>query len=274
VPDDSEPDDSEGAAGMVSNSERVAIVTGGGTGIGRAVALHLAARGWRVGVNYARSREAAEATAAECATAGGEGLALPGDVALDSDCRRIVAATIERWGRLDSLVNNAGVTAFAPASDLDALDATDFTRIFSVNVTAAYQMARAATPALREARGAIVNISSHGAFSGLGSSMAYAASKGALNTLALARALAPEIRVNAVCPGFVDTDWVRRRMTPEAYDDFRARVARMTPLGRMSDAGEIAEAVGWFAMGGPTITGQLLVVDGGVHLTVRTPMDS
>ncbi|MEX1107734.1 MAG: SDR family oxidoreductase [Dongiaceae bacterium] len=258
---------------MASNSERVAIVTGGGTGIGRAVALHLAARGWRIGVNYAHSREAAEATAADCTTAGGEGLALPGDIALDSDCRRIVAATIERWDRLDSLVNNAGVTAFAPASDLDALDATDFTRIFSVNVTAAYQMARAAAPALREARGAIVNMSSHGAFSGLGSSMAYAASKGALNTLtlALARALAPEIRVNAVCPGFVDTDWVRRRMTAEAYDDFRARVARMTPLGRMSDAADVAEAVGWFLQGGPTITGQLLVVDGGVHLTVRTP---
>jgi 3-oxoacyl-[acyl-carrier protein] reductase len=260
---------------MTTGNGRVVIVTGGGTGIGRAVALHMAARGWRVGVNYASSRDEAEATAAECAAAGGEGLALQGDVALDNDCRRIVATTLERWGRLDSLVNNAGVTAFAPANDLDSLDAADFARIFSVNVTAAYQMARAAAPALKTTKGAIVNMSSHGAFSGLGSSMAYAASKGALNTLtlALARALAPEVRVNAVCPGFVDTDWVRRRMSKTEYDDFRARVARMTPLGRMSDAADVAEAVGWFLQGGPTITGQLLVVDGGVHLTVRTPMD-
>jgi 3-oxoacyl-[acyl-carrier protein] reductase len=260
---------------MTPHIDRAAIVTGGGTGIGRAVSLHLAERGWRVGVNYAHSRAAAEATATDCANAGGVGLVLPGDVANDSDCRRIVETALDRWGRLDALVNNAGITAFAPATDLDALNATDFAQIFAVNVTAAYQMARAAAPALKSAGGAIVNMSSHGAFSGLGSSMAYAASKGALNTLtlALARTLAPEIRVNAVCPGFVDTDWVRRRMTDADYADFRKRVARMSPLGRMSSPADIAEAVGWFLMGGPTITGQLLVVDGGVHLTIGTPMD-
>lgn len=270
---------------MADSTVRVAIVTGGGTGIGRAVALHMAGLGWRVAVNYSKSRAEAEATAAKCRSAGGDGVAVAGDVADDGACRRIVADTLERWGRLDGLVNNAGVTAFRASEDLEALTAADFARIFSVNVTGTYQMIRAAAPALRAgykaAPGAatnpppgIVNISSHGAFTGLGSSMAYAASKGALNTLtlALARALAPDIRVNAVCPGFVDTDWVRRTMPESAYESFRARVAEISPMGRISTPEDVAQAVAWFLTCGGTVTGQLFVVDAGLHLTIRTPL--
>lgn len=266
------------AAGQ-QGDRQVVIVTGGGTGIGRAVAIDMAARGWRVAINYSKSRDEAEATADACRKAGGDAVTLRGNVAEDADCRRMVADTVAQWGRLDGLVNNAGVTAFG---NLESLTAEDFARIFSVNVTGSFQMSRAAAAAMRRPEhGArrvppgIVNISSHGAFTGLGSSMAYAASKGALNTLtlALARALAPDIRVNAVCPGFVDTDWVKRTMSELAYDGFRDRVGAISPLGRISSPDDVAEAVAWFLTCGGTVTGQLLVVDAGIHLTVRTPLD-
>ena len=268
---------------MAGSSDRVLIVTGGGTGIGRATALHMAKLGWRVAVNYSKSRDEAEATAAECRDAGGDGFAVAGNVAEDKDCRRIAADTLARWDRIDGLVNNAGTTAFRSPDDLDALTAEDFARIFSVNVTGAYQMARAVTDAMRKAANeprtdgpgpSIVNVSSHGAFTGLGSSMAYASSKGALNTLtlALARSLAPLIRVNAVCPGFVDTDWVRRGMNDATFENFRKRVAKISPLGEITRPEDVAEAVAWFLTCGRTVTGQLLVLDAGVHLTIRTPI--
>ena len=144
-------------------------------------------------------------------------------------------------------------------------------------------MARAVTDAMRKAANeprtdgpgpSIVNVSSHGAFTGLGSSMAYASSKGALNTLtlALARSLAPLIRVNAVCPGFVDTDWVRRGMNDATFENFRKRVAKISPLGEITRPEDVAEAVAWFLTCGRTVTGQLLVLDAGVHLTIRTPL--
>jgi 3-oxoacyl-[acyl-carrier protein] reductase len=267
---------------MAGGNERVLIVTGGGTGIGRATALHMAKLGWRVAVNYSKSRDEAEATAADCRDAGGDGFAVEGNVAEDAACRRIAADTLARWGRIDGLVNNAGVTAFRSPDDLDALTAEDFARIFSVNVTGAYQMARAVADAMRtvarEPRDGpgpgIVNVSSHGAFTGLGSSMAYASSKGALNTLtlALARSLAPLIRVNAVCPGFVDTDWVRRGMNDSTFENFRKRVVKISPLGEITRPEDVAEAVAWFLTCGRTVTGQLLVLDAGVHLTIRTPL--
>jgi 3-oxoacyl-[acyl-carrier protein] reductase len=256
-------------------TRKSAIVTGSATGIGAAIAVALARAGWNVLINYSRSAAEAKATARLCQDAGAEAIVARGDVAGDADCRRLVALALKRWGRLDALVNNAGITKFVARGRLGDLSAKDFQRIFAVNLIGAYQMSRAAArPLARSGRGAIVNISSHGAFTGLGSSMAYAASKGALNTLtlALARELAPEIRVNAVCPGFVDTRWTRGKMTRSAYAAFRRRVATMTPLRRMVAPEDVAEAVLWFIASAVAVTGQLLVIDGGNHLTVNAPL--
>jgi 3-oxoacyl-[acyl-carrier protein] reductase len=255
--------------------KRAAIITGGATGIGAAVARALAARGWRVLINYSKSEAEARATADACTAAGGEALTARGDVARDADCQALVAQALAAWGRLDALVNSAGITRFVPAKDLEALTGDDFERIFAVNLKGAYQMARAAAPPLKASgAGAIVNISSHSAFTGLGSSMAYAASKGALNTLtlSLARALAPEVRVNAVCPGFVDTRWTRGAMDEARYAAFKAGVAESAPLKRMTMPEDVAEAALWFIEGGRAITGQLLVIDAGNHLNVNLPL--
>jgi 3-oxoacyl-[acyl-carrier protein] reductase len=254
---------------------RAAIITGGGTGIGAAVARALAARGWRVLINYTKSEAEARATAEDCVAAGGDALALRGNVSTESDCQALVKQAVGAWGRLDALVNNAGITKFVPAKNLEALTGDDFERIFAVNLKGAYQMARAAAPALKASGdGAIDNISSHAAFTGLGSSMAYAASKGALNTLtlSLARALAPDIRVNAICPGFVDTRWGKGAMDEDSYRAFASRVADSAPLKRMTIPEDVAEAVLWFIEGGRAITGQFLVIDAGNHLNVNLPL--
>lgn len=255
-------------------SRRVAVVSGSATGIGAACARHLAAAGLNVAVNYTKSAKEAEATAAACRALGVEALVVRGDVAEDADCRALAAAALGAWGTLDVLVNNAGTTRFAAAGDLESLTADDFARIFAVNVTGAYQLTRAAAPHLKAAGGSVVNVSSHSGFSGIGSSMAYAASKGALNTLtlSLARELAPEVRVNAVCPGFVDTRWMAGKLNEKEMAAFRARAAELAPLRLLVTPDQVAEAVCWFALGGRAVTGQLLVIDAGTHLTVAKPL--
>lgn len=252
----------------------VAIVTGAASGIGAAIARHLADSNWCVTINYRSNRSDAERVAAEREAKGANVLVAKGSVDKDADCRRLASATIGKWGRIDALVNNAGVTRFCKAEDLEGLSGEDFEAIFAVNVIGVFQMVRACAPALKKSsRGSIVNISSHGAFSGLGSSMAYAASKAALNnlTLALARALAPNIRVNAICPGFVDTRWTRGSMDESTYQRFKSYIENMTPLEHMTTADEVAECAMHLITGSSSITGQLLVVDGGNHLTVNAP---
>ena len=197
------------------------IITGAGSGIGAATAAVFAAAGYDVVVNYSRNKAGADEIVEQCRSLGANAVSVRGDIAEDADCRMIAAAAIEQFGRIDALVNNAGVTRRAPAGDLEASNAEDFDAIFRVNVAGTYQMIRAAAPHLRKAvLGSIVNVSSDSAFSGDGSSLAYAASKGAVNTMTrgLARSLAPAIRVNAVCPGFVDTTWALawRRWSSEA----------------------------------------------------------
>ena len=258
------------------SSRPAAIVSGSATGIGAACARHLAAAGLNVAINYTRSVQEAEATAEACRALGVEALVVRGDVAEEADCRALVAAALEAWGGLDVLVNNAGTTRFAAGGVLESLTKDDFERIFAVNVTGAYQLTRAAATHLKAAGGggSVVNVSSHSGFSGIGSSMAYAASKGALNTLtlSLARQLAPEVRVNAVCPGFVDTRWMAGRLNPAEMAAFRARAAEIAPLKLLVTADHVAEAVCWFALGGRAITGELLTIDGGTHLTVGKPL--
>ncbi len=249
---------------------KVAIVTGSAAGIGAAVALALAERRAKVVINYTKSEAEARAVADRAREAGAEIRLVRGDVAKDDDCRRLANEALEAWGRIDFLVNNAGTTKFAAHHDLDALSAEDFAQIYAVNVTGAYQMIRACRDSLRASgHGSVVNISSVAGVAGLGSSVAYAASKGALNTmtLSLARALAPEVRVNAVCPGYVATRWFRDRFDAERFAKVNADMTEATPLKRAGQPEDIADVVLFLlSHAARHITGELVMVDGGVHL--------
>jgi 3-oxoacyl-[acyl-carrier protein] reductase len=242
----------------------VALITGGGTGIGRAVALALASRGWSVAINYSRSEQDARAVAAEIEQLGAQALVVRGDVASDDDCKEVVRATVERWQRIDALVNSAGTTAFVPAAELDAITVEAWDRIFAVNVRGAFQMARAAASALRAARGNIVNISSTAGDTAVGSSIPYAASKAALDniTKSLARTLAPAVRVNGVAPGFVDTRWL-----VEGYGDrldaIRKLVKQQTPLRDVARPEQVAQVVVALLTNMDWVTGETIAVDGG-----------
>ena len=251
----------------------VYIITGSSAGIGAACAQRLAREGNRVVINYANRQEEAEAVAERCRAAGGEAIVVQANVANDAECRRLAQAAIDEWGRIDGLVNNAGTTRFAQHHDLDALQAEDFHAIFDVNVIGAYQMIRAVQPTMdAQGRGAVVNMSSIAGVQGVGSSVAYAASKGALNTmtLSLARALGPAIRVNAVCPGFVETGWLKAGLG-ENYEKQRDAVSANNPLGDVSQPEDIADAVAWLLTGAPKTTGETILVDGGMHLGRPAP---
>ncbi len=249
---------------------KVAIVTGGGTGLGAAVSQALAGRGARVLINYARSQAEAEATAEACQALGVDAVAVQGDVGDDAACRGVVEAAVARWGRVDVLVNNAGRTTFAAAGDLEALGDDDFLDIYRTNLLGAYHMIRACAPHMREAGfGAVVNISSIAGLTGVGSSLAYACSKGALNTLtlSLARALGPEIRVNAVCPGFIATRWFSDPLGQAGMQRIIAAQEAVTPLRRAGTPEDIAKSVLFLAdEGSEHITGVTLVSDAGFHL--------
>lgn len=247
----------------------VAIVTGSSSGIGAACVRRLAAKGCNVVVNFAHNEAPAREVAAECEAQGVEALVCRANVASDDDCRRMVEQAVEKWGRLDGLVNNAGTTKFVNHHDLDGLSGQDFLDIYAVNVVGAYQMVRAAAPHLKASgQGSVVNVSSVAGVMGSGSSIAYAASKGALNTmtLSLARVLGPEIRVNTVCPGFVQGAWLRDGMGPERYDATLEGLRRNAPLRRAGTAEDMAEAIIWFLEGARHITGEFLMTDGGNHL--------
>lgn len=249
---------------------KVSIVTGSATGLGAAVALKLAERGSNVVINYTKSETEAKETQGRCEKLGVETLLAQGDVSKDEDCRRIVAETIAKWGRIDVLVNNAGGTKFADHAKLEALNEEDFLWIYKVNVVGAYMMIRAAEPHMKEiGKGKVVNISSIAGVTGVGSSIAYAASKGALNTmtLSLARSLAPEIRVNAVCPGFIGTRWFSERFGQETFDRIVKQQEETMPLRRAGMAEDIATSVVFFCdEGGEHITGETLITDAGMHL--------
>ena len=247
----------------------VFIVTGSATGLGAAVARRLAGKGGRVVINYTRSKAEAEETAAACQELGGDTLLCQADVSSDEDCRRMANEALDKWGRIDGLVNNAARSKIVPHADLEGLTGEDFSQIFAVNVTGAYQMVRAVVPAMKEqGKGAIVNISSGSGFSGSGSSIAYAASKGALNTmtLSLARALAPEIRVNAVCPGVMQTRWWREGLGEENYNSFIDRYAQSAPLKKAGTTEAVADPVLWLLEGAEHVTGETILVDAGSHL--------
>lgn len=244
--------------------KKVYIVTGSSNGIGAATALALASFGDAVVVNYSKSADQAAAVVAQCRAAGGDAIAVQADVGVDSDCRKLAAAAMEKWQRVDGLVNNAGTTKFASMRNLDLLDAEDFQRIYQLNVVAGYQMVRACLAPLRSSRGAVVNVSSIAGSIGLGSSIAYACSKGALNsmTLCLARSLGPEIRVNAVLPGFTATGWLEEGLGAEMFAKAKTAYEAQSALGATLTPEEVAANIVWLLQA-PKVTGQLLTVDAG-----------
>lgn len=241
---------------------KVALVTGSGTGIGRACALRFAELGYDVVVNYSRSEAEALETLKGVEAAGAKGLLLQCNIGDDAAVRKMMAIIEEKLGGLDVLVNNAAMTHFIQHADLEAMSEEKWDQILQVNLKGTFFCMRAAVPLLKKRPGAnIVSVSSVAGITGDGSCLAYAASKGAVNTLtkALARALAPELRVNAVCPGPVDSRWLRAVMTEERLYERTASY----PLQRPAKPEDIADAVIYLATGTTLTTGQCLVVDGG-----------
>ena len=240
---------------------KVALVTGGGTGIGRATVLMLAERGASVAVNYSRSEVEARSTVEAVESLGSRAMRVRADVADDGAVRRMVEEVVAKFGRLDILVNNAGFTKYVDFMDLEGVGDEAWDRTLAVNVKGPFQCARAAAPRMQEAGGGvIINVSSLAAELGRGSSIPYCASKAALNsvTRTLARVLAPTIRVNAVAPGVVDTRWV------EGARAF-VRGARMrTPMRRIASAEDVAQVICSLITGADFVTGQIVTVDGGL----------
>ena len=251
--------------------KKVALITGSATGVGAATALLLAQRGYNVVINYSKSEAEAKAAQTACAAAGADTLLLQGDVADDADCKALVAVTVEKWGRLDALVNNAGATSFAGVANWDAINPDMFNRILGVNTLGPFQMVRAAAPHLKAAGGCVVNVSSMAGVSGGGTSVPYIASKGALNalTLHLARAMAPDVRVNAVCPGFISSRWFVDGMGQAAFEKIKATVEQNAPLATASTPQDVADAIVWLVCGARTVTGELVYLDAGMHLGTR-----
>jgi len=250
-------------------ARNVAIITGSGSGIGAASAVLLARHGWNIVVNYASRADSAREVARKCEELGAQTLLCKANVAEDADCRRMADEAFAKWGRIDALVNSAGTTRFADHADLDALSGQDFLDVYRINVVGPWQMVRAAAGHMRAGgKGAIVNVSSVAAMRGTGSSVAYAASKAALNamTLSLARNLGPEIRVNVVCPAMVTGRWHLEHLGAEKYEAQFSNFANATPLRRRVDPEDVASAIVWLIQGADAVTGQVLVVDAGFSL--------
>jgi 3-oxoacyl-[acyl-carrier protein] reductase len=229
---------------------KVAIVTGGSSGMGEATVNELEKRGWHVAAMARGSRE------------------FKGDVAVDADCRRVARQVMDKWGRIDALVNCAGTTKFVAHADLEGLSADDILGIFRVNLVGPFQMIRACAAALKESRGCVVNVSSVASILGTGSSIAYAASKAALDTMSfsLARALGPEIRVNIVAPGYVKTPWQVAAHGADGAAELERRFAERAPLKAAAEPHDVAEAIVWLIEGARRVTGEIVYVDGGMHI--------
>ena len=243
----------------MSQSSQVALITGSGTGIGRSAALMLADRGYDIVVNYSRSADDAARTVQEIESRGVRAMAIQADVADDGAVRRMVEETVDRFGCLNVLVNNAATTHFIDHTDLEAVTEHVWNDILNVNVKGLFSCCRAAMPHLAANSGRIVNVASVAGIAGSGSSIPYAASKGAVITItkSLAKAFAPKVRVNAVAPGPVQTRWLAD------HQDMVESAMRLTPLGRPATPDDIAEAVVFLADVTTLMTGQVMVLDGG-----------
>lgn len=251
-----------------STEERVVLVTGSSSGIGAEVAKLAASQGFRVVVNYNSKKESAEEVAQVCRELGGEAITVKANVGVDEDCKALVNAAVETWGRVDVLVNNAGITKVVPHSDLYGLTAEDFQNIYQVNTIGAFQMIRAVAPVMKQTGGSIVNVASVAGLIGGGTSLAYGCSKAALLAInkSMARELGPEIIVNAVCPGFVDGEWLREGLGAETYDLVKGHYENKARTNQVMTPRTVAENIWYFAVGAKNITGEHLLMDGGASL--------
>ncbi len=246
-------------------ARRVGLVTGAATGIGRSAAVVLARAGFDVAINYSRSEAEARKTAAEAERAGAKTLLVKCDVSDEAGVRAMIDAVGARFGRLDVLVNNAGITASWRPKDLETLSLDEWDRVFAVNVRGLFQVTRAALPLLRKGeRPCIVNTASIVGLRPGPQPLPYAASKAAVVNLTktLAWNLGPEIRVNAVAPGWMEGDWMQR-MLKDKYEDLMGKRAKATPLRRVVTADDVAETMMSLIESNRFVTGEVIVVDGG-----------
>ena len=246
------------------NSRKAALVTGGATGIGKAAVLSLARAGYDVVLNYASSEKAARETAADAEAAGARTLLIKCDVADEPGVRAMLAQVDATFGRLDALVNNAGTTAKWKPRDLETLSLEEWDRVFAVNVRGLFQVTRAAVPLLKASKGSIVNTASIVGLRPGPQPLPYAASKAAVVNLTktLAWNLGPDIRVNAVAPGWMEGDWMKR-MLADKYDDLMGKRAKATPLRRVVTAEDVAETIMSLIESNRFVTGEIIVIDGG-----------
>ncbi len=247
------------------------LVSGAATGIGAATAIEYAGYGWQVGVMNLGEATRADALAVvqRCRDAGGDADLIDCDVREDQACIRAAQQMVSRFGGIDVLVNSAGTTRFVPHADFDAMNAEEFRRVYDVNLVGMFQLTRACTAALRASpAGAVVNLSSLAALVGKGSSIAYAASKGAVNTLTLsmARSLAPAVRVNAIAPGMVDEGLPAHVLGPDAYAAVLAMNVEGSALKRFATPAEIAAMAWVLGACAPSMTGSIILMDNGLHL--------
>jgi 3-oxoacyl-[acyl-carrier protein] reductase len=252
----------------MTQSKPAALITGAATGIGRAAAVALAAAGYDVAINYSRSEAAARETAAQAQSKGAKTLLHQCDVSDDASVRKMLAAVEKEFGRLDALVNNAGITSNVKPSDFDGMTAEEWDRVFAVNVRGMFQVTRAAAPMLKAARGSVVNTASIVGLRPGPQPLPYAASKAAVVSLTklLALNLAPDVRVNAVAPGWMEGDWMQR-MLGDRYDDLMARRAKSTPLRRCATAEDVAEVIVNLITSNRFVNGEIIVIDGGFSVT-------
>jgi 3-oxoacyl-[acyl-carrier protein] reductase len=247
------------------SERKKALVTGGATGIGRSAVLALARAGYDVAINYASSAQAASATAKEVEALGGKALLLQCDVSDEAAVRKMMATIAEAFGHLDALINNAGTTAKWKIKDLESLDLDEWDRTFAVNVRGTFQVTRAAVPLLKKGvNPSIVNSASIVGLRPGPQPLPYAASKAAVVNLTktLAWNLGPDIRVNAVAPGWMEGDWMQR-MLGDKYDDLMGKRARATPLKRCVTADDVAETMLNLIQSNRFVTGEIIVIDGG-----------
>ncbi len=252
----------------MTRSRPAALVTGAATGIGRAAAVALAEAGYDVAINYSRSESAARETAAVAQAKGAKTLLFKCDVSDDGPVRKMLAAVGQEFGRLDALVNNAGITSNIKPGDFEAMTAEEWDRVFAVNVRGMFQVTRAAAPLLKAAHGSVVNTASIVGLRPGPQPLPYAASKAAVVSLTklLALNLAPDVRVNAVAPGWMEGDWMKR-MLLDRYDDLMARRAKSTPLRRCATAEDVAEVIVSLITGNRFVNGEIIVIDGGFSAT-------